>query len=100
MRRGEAVAILKAHAPELRRLGIAHLSLFGSTARDEAGDGSDIDVAVGLEEVAIGFATIGRLDLIKGRLAALLCTTIDVVPEPGRPGPLKTAIDQDRYVVL
>lgn len=37
---------LRAHAPELRGLGVAHLSLFGSMARGEAGAGSDVDVLI------------------------------------------------------
>jgi predicted nucleotidyltransferase len=40
----EAVAKLKRHETELRQLGVEHLYLFGSTARDEAGDGSDVDL--------------------------------------------------------
>ena len=40
---------LKATEPELRRRGVAHLSLFGSQVRGEASDDSDIDVAVEIE---------------------------------------------------
>jgi len=35
MQRGEAIAILKEHEAELRKRGIEHLYLFGSTARGE-----------------------------------------------------------------
>ena len=100
MRRDDALTILKAHAPELRELGVVRLSLFGSTARDEASDGSDIDVAVRLEEIPSGFATLGRLDLIKLRLGELLDARVDVIPEPSQPDFLKTAIDRDLYLVF
>jgi uncharacterized protein len=100
MKRDDALAILKAHAPELRELGVVHLSLFGSTARDEARNNSDIDVAVRLEEIASGFATLGRLDLIKLRLGQLLEARVDVIPEPTQPDSLKTAIDRDRCLVF
>lgn len=40
---------LKATEPELRRRGVAHLSLFGSLARGEAREDSDIDIAVEIE---------------------------------------------------
>lgn len=40
---------IKATEPELRRRGIAHLSLFGSLAREEARDDSNIDIAVEIE---------------------------------------------------
>jgi predicted nucleotidyltransferase len=38
MQRSEAIAKLKQHEAELKRLGVEHLYLFGSTARDEAGE--------------------------------------------------------------
>ena len=100
MRRDDALAIIKAHAPELRKLGVVRLSLFGSTARDEASDSSDIDVAVRLEEIPSGFATLGRLDLIKLRLGQLLAARVDVIPEPSQSGSLKAAIDRDRCLVF
>lgn len=40
---------LKATEPELRRRGVAHLSVFGSLARGEAREDSDIDIAVEIE---------------------------------------------------
>jgi uncharacterized protein len=40
---------IKATEPELRRRGVAHLSLFGSLARGEARTDSDIDIAVEIE---------------------------------------------------
>lgn len=41
---GEAIAKLRAHEAELRLLGVEHLYLFGSTARDQARDDSDVDL--------------------------------------------------------
>ena len=43
--RNEYIAIIKQHAPELRQLfGIESLSLFGSVARGEQKEGSDVDL--------------------------------------------------------
>jgi uncharacterized protein len=39
-----AIARLKAHEAELKQLGVQHLYLFGSTARDEAREDSDVDL--------------------------------------------------------
>ncbi len=39
-----AIAALKAHESEFRQLGVEHLYLFGSTARGEARDNSDVDL--------------------------------------------------------
>ena len=44
MNRDAAIATLQAHEAELKRLGVHHLYLFGSAARDEARDDSDIDL--------------------------------------------------------
>jgi predicted nucleotidyltransferase len=48
MDRSQAIAILKRHERELRALGIEQLSLFGSTARGTATEGSDVDIVVRL----------------------------------------------------
>jgi hypothetical protein len=44
MQRTEAINRLKQHEADLKRLGVEHLYMFGSTARDEARDDSDIDL--------------------------------------------------------
>ena len=44
MDRDTAITRLKAHQAELRRLGVQHLWLFGSTARGEARPDSDVDL--------------------------------------------------------
>jgi predicted nucleotidyltransferase len=44
MDRETAISRLKAHEAELRRLGVQHLWLFGSTVRGEAGADSDVDL--------------------------------------------------------
>ncbi len=50
MRRAEAISTLRRFLPELRsEFGVRRLALFGSTARDEARDDSDLDVLVDFE---------------------------------------------------
>jgi len=46
MKRAEIITRLKVAEPELQAHGIGALYLFGSHARDEARDGSDVDVFV------------------------------------------------------
>ncbi len=48
MRRAEALAILQAHKADLETLGVSAVYLFGSVARDEVHEGSDVDVLVEL----------------------------------------------------
>ena len=43
MKRDEAVERLRQHEAELKQLGVEHLFLFGSTAREEARPDSDVD---------------------------------------------------------
>lgn len=45
MRRDDALTKLRNLEPHLRARGLAHVYLFGSVARDEAGPESDVDVA-------------------------------------------------------
>jgi predicted nucleotidyltransferase len=44
MRRDEVIEQLKQHEADIRALGAASLYLYGSHARDEAGEDSDVDL--------------------------------------------------------
>ncbi len=47
MTRAEVLDALRAHRPTLaERFGVVELALFGSFARDQATDGSDVDILV------------------------------------------------------
>lgn len=100
MDRATAIARLKSFEPELRALGVESLSLFGSTARDEARPDSDIDVAVSLEPIVSGFEFFGRLDRVREELSQRMGIAVDVIPEPRRPNRIKAAIDKDRQLVF
>lgn len=76
MTRRETIRRLKRHQSQIRRLGVRHLSIFGSTARDEATERSDTDILVEFEphthiglfgfvelQRALGEALSGRIDL-------------------------------------
>ena len=54
MERTEAIARLREHEAELKRLGVQHLYLFGSTARGDARDDSDVDLFFDYEEGKFG----------------------------------------------
>ena len=57
------IATLQAHETELRRVGILHLSLFGSVARGDAEASSDVDLAAELDpEARIGLFALGALE--------------------------------------
>ena len=69
MTRGEVVDKLTAHRDELRQMGVVSLTLFGSAAREEASEESDIDLLVEFD-CAIGvfhfFKVQHRLEEILG----------------------------------
>ncbi len=54
MKRDLALSVLKAHEAELRQLGVEHLFLFGSVARDEAREESDVDLFFDHPEGSLG----------------------------------------------
>ncbi|HZU89929.1 MAG TPA: nucleotidyltransferase domain-containing protein [Stellaceae bacterium] len=54
MQRDEVIARLRQHEAELRRLGVEHLYLFGSAARGEAREDSDVDLFFDHPEGALG----------------------------------------------
>ena len=54
MERSEVIAKLKQHEAELKRLGVEHLYLFGSTARGEARADSDVDLFFDHPEGSLG----------------------------------------------
>jgi predicted nucleotidyltransferase len=68
---------LREHEAELRALGVRHASLFGSVARGDARDDSDVDVLVDLDpERPMGLFEYSRLKL---HIAELLGSSTDVV---------------------
>jgi predicted nucleotidyltransferase len=54
MERDDAITKLRAHEAELRQLGVEHLYLFGSTARGEAREDSDVDLFFDYERGTLG----------------------------------------------
>ena len=76
MQRDQAIAVLKAHEAELKHLGVQHLYLFGSTARDEARDDSDIDLFFDHERGKLG---LFQLMDVKERAAEILGRKTDIM---------------------
>ena len=76
MDRAEAIARLKAHEAELKRLGVQHLYLFGSMARGEARATSDIDLFFDYERGAFG---LFELMDVKERASQILGRKADIM---------------------
>lgn len=68
---------LREHEAELRALGVRHASIFGSLARGDAREDSDVDVLVDLDrDRFMGLFEYSRLKL---HIAELLGNSVDVV---------------------
>jgi predicted nucleotidyltransferase len=76
MKRDEAVSRLKAHAADLKRLGVEHLYMFGSTARDEAREESDIDLFFDYQKGKLG---LYELMDVKEAAAQILGRPVDIM---------------------
>ena len=81
MRRAEAIRILQHHADDLRRAGVAHISLFGSVARDNAAPDSDVDLVV--ETTPDRPLTLFTIGPMHDLLSALLGRPVDVIDKLG-----------------
>lgn len=90
MTRNRVLEFLTQSKPELQaRFGVTRLALFGSTARDMATTGSDVDVLVAFD----GPATSKRYFGVQFYLEDLLGCPVDLVTEKAnRSGSMSDAI--------
>src|SRR4051812_24700950 len=77
MRRDEVIARLKEAEPALRARGIRRAAVFGSVARGDNNDDSDIDILVEFEAGAEG--TIYEYIRLKEFVASLFDGPVDVI---------------------
>ena len=77
MTRDQAIAIIGEHIEALRALGVASLALFGSVARGEAEDGSDVDLLVEFSR------PVGLFEFleVKEYLESIIGREVDLVPK-------------------
>jgi len=80
----QALALIRGNFSQLRGLGVAHVSIFGSFARGEARDNSDIDVLVEFER------PVGLFRIVEAQeyLRELLGRSVDIAT----PGALREEI--------
>jgi hypothetical protein len=97
MKREEAIACLKQHEPELKQLGVERLFLFGSVARNEAREDSDVDLFFDYPK--------GRLDLfglmdIKERATTILGRRADIMTRDSIHRMVRKRIEQSAVPVF
>jgi uncharacterized protein len=76
MDRGAAIAKLKEYETELKQLGVEHLYLFGSTARGEAREDSDVDLFF---DHPLGSLGLFELMDVKDAVARILGRKTDIM---------------------
>jgi predicted nucleotidyltransferase len=88
MKRDDAIATLRRLLPTIRRdFGVRRIALFGSTARDEARDDSDLDILVDFEGHLAFLSYMG----LRAFLADTLGRRVDLVtPDALKPRMLPT----------
>jgi len=97
MKRDVAIATLKEHEAELRQLGVQRLYLFGSTARDEAREESDVDLFFDYQK-----GTLGLFELmdVKERTTDILGRKADIMTRGSLHPVLKTTIEESAVLVF
>ena len=91
MRRSEVIAHLQAQKESLNALGVEELYLFGSVARDEARDGSDVDLLVEFK----GPPSFDRFMDLKFFLEDELGIPVDLVTRRALKPVLRSEIERD-----
>ena len=91
MRRDDVLRVLKSHTADLGRFGVKSLLLFGSVARDEAAEGSDVDLLVRFE-IPPGFSSFMKLRIF---LEDLLGANVDLVTEKGLRDRVRPYVEKD-----
>ena len=82
---------IRAHRDRLTELGVSSLSLFGSVARGEATEASDVDLLVRFE----GRATFDRYMDLKLFLEDLLGRRVDLVTEKALREEVRPYVEQE-----
>ena len=96
MRRDEILQALGKHRLQLKQLGVASLAVFGSVARDEAAQDSDVDVLVEFDQ-PVGLFEVVRLRL---RLEEILDRPVDLVTRDAlRPSMREQILGEAVYAV-
>ena len=94
--RAEVLETLRAHRPTLAtRFGVVELSVFGSLARDEATDTSDIDILVRFDGPATSRAYFGLQFYIED----LLGCRVDLVTDKALRPEFRPFVEREAVVV-
>ncbi len=97
MNRADVIGVLRRHEAELKKLGVEHLFLFGSVARDDAGADSDIDLFF---DHAKGQLGLYELMDVKQRAGEILGRPADIMTRASLHPKLREKIEQSALRVF
>ena len=97
MKREEAVTRLKERQGELKAPGVRHLYLFGSTARNDSREDSDVDLFFDYDKGRLGL--YGLID-VKERAALILGRPTDIMARSSLHPHLKKRIEDSAILVF
>jgi uncharacterized protein len=97
MTQHEALAILRAHAADIKARGVTALYLYGSVARDEATERSDVDLFADVDYDRFGFVSF--MDL-RDALAGWLDRKVDFTTRNGLHRDLRERIGKSAIKVF
>jgi hypothetical protein len=95
VQRDEVIRLIREHEDELRSFGFSSLSIFGSVARDEATDDSDLDFLVDFAETP----TLEQFMGLKFALEAVFGRPVDLLDRQGLKPHWKKAIEEGALLV-
>jgi predicted nucleotidyltransferase len=97
MNRSDIIAALRERAADITGLGATSLFLFGSAARNEAKEGSDVDLFVDYDPDRFSFVETIRL---RKRLSEILGRPADLTTRDGLHPLLRPTIEAEAIKVL
>jgi len=97
MKRDDAISRLKQHEADLKRLGVEHLYMFGSTARGEAKEDSDVDLFFDYEKGKLG---LFELMDVKEYAASILGRKADIMTRDSLHKTLRRQIEETAVLVF
>src|SRR4029077_15930646 len=97
MKRDEAISRLQQHEADLKRLGVEHLYMFASPARDEAGDDSDVDLFFDHEKGKLG---LFELMDVKEHAASILGGKTDIMTRNSLHPRLRKRIEEAAVLIF
>ena len=98
MDKRQVISKLREHRDELTAAGIVHLRLFGSVARGEANDSSDVDLIAEFDKTM----KLTLLDMVglENRLSELLQVKVDLAPAETMKQGVRTTADKEAVLAF